>query len=306
MGTHTDQSDYQFNSNLELLAKQVVEGFITGLHKSPFHGFSVEFAEHRAYNSGDNVRNIDWKLFARTDKLYTKRYEEETNLRCQFVIDTSSSMYFPQGDYNKLTFSVQAVAALIELLKKQRDAFGLSLFTDQLVLNTPARSTTMHQKYLFTHLEEVLRSPKLNVGTALSTSLHQVAESVHKRSMVIIFTDLLATNQEDNNQDDLFSALQHLKFNKHEVIIFNVSDKAKEVDFNFENRPYQFVDLETGELLKANAATVKEAYLKSYGDYRRMLTLKCAQYKIDLINADIAAGFSSILAAYLIKRQKMN
>lgn len=303
---HTDQSEYQFNSNLELLAKQVVEGFITGLHKSPFHGFSVEFAEHRAYNNGDNVRNIDWKLFARTDKLYTKRYEEETNLRCQFVIDTSSSMYFPQGDYNKLTFSVQAVAALIELLKKQRDAFGLSLFTDQLVLNTPARSTTMHQKYLFTHLEEVLRASKLNVGTALSMSLHQVAESVHKRSMVVIFTDLLTANQTDTNQEDLFSALQHLKFNKHEVIIFNVSDKAKEVDFNFENRPYQFVDLETGELLKANAATVKEAYLKSYGDYRQMLTLKCAQYKIDLIDADIAAGFSNILTAYLIKRQKMN
>lgn len=306
MGMHTDQSEYQFNSNLELLAKQVVEGFITGLHKSPFHGFSVEFAEHRAYNNGDNVRNIDWKLFARTDKLYTKRYEEETNLRCQFVIDTSSSMYFPQGDYNKLTFSVQAVAALIELLKKQRDAFGLSLFTDQLMLNTPARSTTMHQKYLFTHLEEVLRAPKLNVGTGLSTSLHQIAESVHKRSMVVIFTDLLTANQTDNNQEDLFSALQHLKFNKHEVIIFNVSDKAKEVDFNFENRPYQFVDLETGELLKANAATVKEAYLKSYGDYRQMLTLKCAQYKIDLIDADIAAGFSNILTAYLIKRQKMN
>ncbi|RAJ28610.1 DUF58 domain-containing protein [Pedobacter cryoconitis] len=306
MGTHTDQSEYQFNSNLELLAKQVVEGFITGLHKSPFHGFSVEFAEHRAYNSGDNVRNIDWKLFARTDKLYTKRYEEETNLRCQFVIDTSSSMYFPQGEYNKLTFSVQAVAALIELLKKQRDAFGLSLFTDQLILNTPARSTTMHQKYLFTHLEEALKIPKLNVATQLSTSLHQVADSVHKRSMVIIFTDLLTTNHTDNNQEDLFSALQHLKFNKHEVIIFNVSDKAKEVDFNFENRPYQFVDMETGELLKANAATVKEAYLKAYGDYRQMLTLKCAQYKIDLIDADIAAGFSNILAAYLIKRQKMN
>lgn len=306
MGMHTDQSEYQLNSNLELLAKQVVEGFITGLHKSPFHGFSVEFAEHRAYNNGDNVRNIDWKLFARTDKLYTKRYEEETNLRCQFVIDTSSSMYFPQGDYTKLTFSVQAVAALIELLKKQRDAFGLSLFTDQLILNTPARSTTMHQKYLFTHLEEALKAPKLNVGTELSACLHQVAESIHKRSMVVIFTDLLTANGADDNQEDLFSALQHLKFNKHEVIIFNVSDKAKEVDFNFENRPYQFVDLETGELLKANAASVKEAYLKSYGDYRQLLTLKCAQYKIDLIDADIAAGFSGVLAAYLIKRQKMN
>jgi len=303
MRTLADQSEYQLNSNLELLARQVVEGFITGLHKSPFHGFSVEFAEHRAYNSGDNVRNIDWKLFARTDKLYTKRYEEETNLRCQFVIDTSSSMYFPEGEYNKLTFAVQAVAALIELLKKQRDAFGLSLFTEQLTLNTPARSTTVHQKYLFTHLEEVLRAPQMNIKTGLNVSLHQVAESVHKRSMVIIFTDLLTGDQD---QESLFSALQHLKFNKHEVIIFNVSDQAKEVDFNFENRPYQFVDMETGELLKVNAAAVKDAYLKSYGDYRKMLALKCAQYKIDLIDADIAAGFSGVLSAYLIKRQKMN
>ncbi|QNK62096.1 DUF58 domain-containing protein [Pedobacter sp. PAMC26386] len=306
MNPYTDQSEYQFSSNLELLAKQVVEGFITGLHKSPFHGFSVEFAEHRAYNSGDNVRNIDWKLFARTDKLYTKRYEEETNLRCQFVIDTSSSMYFPQEGYNKLTFSIQAVAALIELLKKQRDAFGLSLFTDQLVLNTPARSTTMHQKHLFTKLEEVLRAPQINVSTDLSVSLHQVAESIHKRSMVVVFSDLLTANIIDPYQDELFSALQHLKFNKHEVIIFNVTDKSKEVDFSFENRPYQFVDLETGELLKANTATVKESYLKAYGDYRKMLTLKCAQYKIDLIDADIAAGFSGVLSSYLVKRQKMN
>ncbi|MBB6500532.1 DUF58 domain-containing protein [Pedobacter cryoconitis] len=306
MEVQRDQSAYQFNSNLELLAKQVVEGFITGLHKSPFHGFSVEFAEHRAYNSGDNVRNIDWKLFAKTDKLYTKRYEEETNLRCQFVIDTSSSMYFPEGSYNKLTFSVQAVAALIELLKRQRDAFGLSLFTDQLVFNTQARSTTVHQKYLLTHLEEVLRASVLNVKTDLERSLHQVAESVHKRSMVVIFSDLLTTVQTAHDQDALFSALQHLKFNKHEVIIFNVTDKAKEVDFDFGNRPYLFVDMETGESIKTNTASVKDNYLEAYRAYRKMITLKCAQYKIDLIDADIATGFSGILTAWLIKRQKMN
>src|SRR3982750_3952811 len=123
-------------ANLELLAKQVVEGFITGLHKSPFHGFSVEFAEHRLYNTGDSVKNIDWKLFAKTDKLFSKRYEEETNLRCQFVIDASSSMYFPNDRYNKLTFAVQCTAALIYLLKRQRDAFGLSLFAKELNLNT--------------------------------------------------------------------------------------------------------------------------------------------------------------------------
>jgi len=296
----------QLNSNLELLAKLVVEGFITGLHRSPFHGFSVEFAEHTAYNNGDNVRNIDWKLFAKTDKLYTKRYEEETNLRCQFVIDTSSSMYFPEGIKSKLTFSVQAVAALIYLLKKQRDAFGLSLFTEQLWLNTPARSTTVHQKYLLSQLEQVIKAPKLNIETNLERSLHQVAESIHKRSLVIIFSDLLTTVHNEVQQEALFSALQHLKFNKHEVIIFSVNDKAREVDFMFENRPYEFIDMETGEVLKTNASAVKEVYLQAYQQYRKEIALKCAQYKIDLVEADTAEGFAAVLSAYLIKRQKMN
>lgn len=296
----------QLNTNLELLAKLVVEGFITGLHKSPFHGFSVEFAEHTAYNSGDNVRNIDWKLFAKTDKLYTKRYEEETNLRCQFVIDTSSSMYFPEGADNKILFSVQAVAALIYLLKKQRDAFGLSLFTDQLWLNTPARSTTVHQKHLLSKLEELIKNSHLNQITNLHRSLHQVAESVHKRSLIIVFSDLLTTAHSVQEQEDLFSSLQHLKFNQHEVIIFSVGNKDKEIDFGFENRPYEFVDMETGESLKTNAASVKDFYLNAYQAYRKAIALKCAQYKIDLLEADTAEGFSGILSAYLIKRQKMN
>lgn len=291
--------------NLELLAKQVVEGFITGLHKSPFHGFSVEFAEHRLYNTGDSVKNIDWKLFAKTDKLFSKRYEEETNLRCQFVIDTSSSMYFPDDKYNKLTFAVQSAAALIYLLKKQRDAFGLSLFTDQLRLNTQAKSTNTHQKYLFAQLDQVLQSPKLNVQTNLAAALHQVAELIHKRSLVVVFSDMLQTAHDEEQIAGLFSSLQHLKFNKHEVVIFNVTDKSKEVDFNFANRPYQFIDMETGAILKAHTSRVREAYLTEIADYRQKLALKCAQYKIDMVDADINAGFDQILQAYLIKRQKM-
>ena len=305
MHSFTDNQDFRLNSNLEILARQVVEGFITGLHKSPFHGFSVEFAEHRAYNSGDNVKNIDWKLFARTEKLYTKRYEEETNLRCQFVIDISSSMYFPLKAYNKLNFSVQSVAALIYLLKKQRDAFGLTLFSDQLVLNTPSRSTTTHQKFLFAKLEEVFATAQLDVHTNLEQVLHQVAELIHKRTLVIIFSDLLNTISDEEQVNSFFSALQHLKFNKHEVIIFNVTDKEREVDFKFDNRPYQFVDMETGDVLKANAAHVRDVYLNAFHAYRKMIALKCAQYKIDLIDADIKSDFSAVLTAYLIKRQKM-
>lgn len=291
--------------NLELLAKQIVEGFITGLHKSPFHGFSVEFAEHRLYNNGDNVKNIDWKLYAKTDKLFSKRYEEETNLRCQFVIDASSSMYFPDEKYNKLTFAIQSTAALIYLLKKQRDAFGLSLFTNELNLNTPAKSTSIHQKYLFAELDKILKQPKMNETTNLAVALHQVAEQIHKRSLVIVFSDMLQTVGDEDKISTLFSALQHLKFNKHEVIIFNVTDKSKEVDFDFENRPYQFVDMETGAILKAHPAKVKEAYLAEINSYRNNLTLKCAQYKIDLVDADINSGFKQILQAYLIKRNKM-
>lgn len=291
--------------NLELLAKQVVEGVITGLHKSPFHGFSVEFAEHRIYNSGDSVKNIDWKLFAKTDKLFSKQYEEETNLRCQFVIDTSSSMYFPNNQFNKLNFAVQSTACLVYLLKKQRDAFGLSLFTDQLTLSTQAKSTGSHQKYLFSQLEKVLQTPQMNVQTNLATALHQLAELIHKRSLVIVFSDMLQTVHDDEKVSALFSSLQHLKFNKHEVVIFNVTDKSKEVDFNFENRPYEFVDLESGMVLKAHTSKVANRYVQQMKAYREQLALKCAQYKIDMVDADINEGFNQVLQAYLIKRQKM-
>lgn len=305
MASTNQYENLQLNTNLELLAKQVVEGFITGLHKSPFHGFSVEFAEHRLYNTGDSVKNIDWKLFAKTDKLFSKRYEEETNLRCQFVIDASSSMYFPDKKYNKLTFAVQSTACLIHLLKKQRDAFGLSLFTDQVSLNTQAKSTNTHQKYLFAQLEQLLTSPKMNVQTNLSLALHQIAELIHKRSLVVVFSDMLQTVHDESKIAALFSSLQHLKFNKHEVVIFNVTDKSKEVDFNFDNRPYEFIDMETGAVLKAHTAKVKDAYLTQMRAYRQNLTLKCAQYKIDIVDADMNEGFDHVLQAYLIKRQKM-
>jgi uncharacterized protein (DUF58 family) len=171
--------------NLELLAKQVVEGFITGLHKSPFHGFSVEFAEHRLYNKGESTKHIDWKLFARTDKLFVKRYEEETNLRCQILIDVSSSMLFPKNDteINKLEFSVYAVASLIELLKKQRDAVGLSFFAEDFKLETPAKTSMSHHRYLYSELEKLLdkNQQKLGEVTNIMDAIHHFAEKIHKR-----------------------------------------------------------------------------------------------------------------------------
>ena len=291
--------------NLELLASQVVEGFITGLHKSPFHGFSVEFAEHRLYNSGDSIKNIDWKLYGRTDKLFVKRFEEETNLRCQIVLDVSSSMYYPNKDFNKLLFSVYSAASLIYLLKKQRDAFGLSCFSDHVELSTPAKSTIAHQKYLFTELEKRATNVEHNKNTSVASALHEIAEQIHQRSLVVIFTDMLEGGQSEDRLSEIFSALQHLKYNKHEVIVFNVLDHKMEIDFDFDNRPYHFVDIETGEHLKVNPNSIKESYVQSMATFYKELELKCAQYRIDLVNADIQKGFYQILQAYLIKRAKM-
>ena len=295
-------------THLELLAKQVVEGFITGLHKSPFHGFSVEFAEHRLYNTGESTKNIDWKLFGRTDKLFVKRYEEETNLRCHLIIDNSSSMYYPEkpeeGKYNKITFSVYCAAAMIYLLKKQRDAVGLSTFSDKIELMTDARSSTRHHKMLFHELEQLLIQHTTDElkATSASLALHQIAEAVHKRSLIIIFSDMMDSS---SNQEELFSALQHLKHNKHEVILFHVNDKSKEIDFDFDNRPYNFIDMETGEEVKVQANDVKAQYLKSISGYRSELKLRCAQYKIDFVEADINQGFKQVLLPYLVKRKKM-
>jgi uncharacterized protein (DUF58 family) len=289
--------------NLEFLAKQVVEGFITGLHKSPFHGFSVEFAEHRLYNSGESTKHIDWKLFARTDKLFVKRYEEETNLRCQVILDCSSSMYYPQNQLSKIRFSAYAAASIMYLLKKQRDASGLSLIDETIQFHTPCKSSTTHQKLLFTKLEEVIRTTAVQHKSNLATNLHQLSEMIHKRSLVIIFSDMLQNKTADN--DDLFAALQHLKFNKHEVILFHVEDKKTEVDFDFSNRPYLFTDSETGERIKLFPNQVKDSYTAAAALFRHQIKLKCAQYKIDLIEAHIGDDFSQILLPFLVKRSKL-
>jgi uncharacterized protein (DUF58 family) len=297
--------DLQDFGNLELLARQVVEGFITGLHKSPFHGFSVEFAEHRLYNNGDSIKNIDWKLYGRTDKMFVKRFEEETNLRCQLVLDISSSMYYPGKDFNKLLFSIYSAASLMYLFKKQRDAFGLSCFSDKLEFSTPAKSTAVHQKYLFNELEKLMVRPVQGSKTSVAAALHEIAELIHKRSLVIIFSDMFESGIDEERLSNIFAALQHLKYNKHEVVVFNVLDFKKELNFEFENRPYQFIDLETAEELKVHPSQVKEQYTALLTGFRKELKLRCAQYSIDLIDADINEGFYQVLHSYLIKRNKM-
>lgn len=290
--------------NLEFLAKQVVEGFIVGLHKSPFHGFSVEFAEHRLYNPGESTRNIDWKVFARTDKVFTKRYDEETNLRCHIIIDASSSMYYPDrtGIVNKLNFSVLAAAGLIELLRKQRDAVGLATFSNTVDSITKAKSNAVHVQGLYSEMEKLIANEVLNKTTNAATCIHQIAEQIHKRSLVVIFSDML----QQDNQEEVFTALQHLKHNKHEVILFHVIDKKHELDFDFDNRPYVFVDMENGTEVKLHANEVKEKYVNQMHEFEKALKLKCAQYKIDFVAADINKPFNQILTPYLLKRTKMS
>lgn len=288
---------------LELFAKKVVEGFITGLHKSPFHGFSVEFAEHRLYNTGESTRHIDWKLFARSGRLFVKRYEEETNLRCQIVIDVSASMQFPKdSENNKLNFSVYSAAALCELLKQQRDAFGLTLFENEIVKHFAPKGSPSHQKLIYNTLEEILDKNFESKNTSAAKTLNQIAEIIHQRSLVIIFSDMFENNSEN---EELFSALQHLKYRKHEVVLFHVVDKSKEIDFEFENKPYHFIDLESGEEIKLNPSQIKEQYQESINQYKDLLKLKCGQYKIDFVEADINKGFDNILYTYLVKRNKM-
>jgi uncharacterized protein (DUF58 family) len=288
--------------HLEMLAKQMVEGFITGLHKSPYHGFSVEFAEHRLYNNGESTRHIDWKLYAKTDKLFTKRYEEETNLRCQIVIDQSSSMYYPEKNYGKIRFSIMAAAALTYLLNKQRDAVGLHTFTDEFEIETPVKSSASHTHKLFLLYNELLQKPKKEKKTNIAEILHQLARKVHRRSLVVLFSDMF---DNDADEDQIISALQHLKHNKHEVLLFHVTDHKTEFNFEFEDRPYEFLDAETKEKIKLNPAAIKEVFKERRTNDYRELYLKCAQLKIDLIEADINEGFDQILKAYLIKRGKM-
>jgi uncharacterized protein (DUF58 family) len=287
--------------NVEFLAKQLVEGFITGLHKSPFHGFSVEFAEHRLYNTGESTRYIDWKVFGKTDRLYVKRYEEETNLRCHILIDTSSSMYYPEKTNGKITFSTMAAGAIAYILQKQRDAVSLLTFSEGIEIQTPIKSTPSHIHKIFMDLETILQKPKPLKLTTVVETLHEIAEKIHKRSLVVIFSDMF---DDINNSERLFSAMQHLRHNMHEVLLFHVTDKNTEEEFNFEERPYEFVDLETGEKVKAQPSQIKEQYKAAIKEFYHDLKLKCGQYKIDFIEADINQGFDPILSAFLVKRRK--
>ena len=292
-------------NSLDFFARQIVEGFITGLHRSPFHGFSVEFAEHRAYNNGESVRFIDWKLYGRTGKLFVKRFEEETNLRCHIVVDTSSSMYFPtEKNVNKLQFSAYASAALIHMLNRQRDAAGLSLFDEQLQFHTRARMSKNHIQTLYARLDELLKlkyEPKQRKQTRISDVLHQIAEAAHKRSLVVIFSDMF----ENEDAANLFNALEHLRYNKHEVIVFHVHDRQYEEALVLEDRPHRLIDMENGEEMKLKPQEVRKLYGEQMRAFYEQVRKKCLQYKVDFVTADINEPFDKVLTSFLARRSRM-
>ncbi len=293
--------------NLELLAQQVVEGFISGIHKSPFHGFSAEFAEHKIYNNGESTKHIDWKLFAKTDKLYTKRYEEETNLRCHMILDNSASMYYPEIAYptidnlNKIGFGVLAIAAIMNILKRQRDAVGLSVFSDSYSFYSTEKGSERHHQMLLSKLSEISLDTKPAKQTDIYTYLHLIAEKIKRRSLIFLFTDMFQTTTDDER---IFDALRHLKYNKHEVVLFHLLDADKELHFDFSNAPKRFLDVETGEHIDLFSDTVKEGYEKAIKTYFDSLKLKCAQYKIKYVEVDVRGDFSKVLNTFMGERQK--
>ena len=292
--------------HLELLANQIVEGFISGMHKSPFHGFSAEFAEHKIYNVGESTKHIDWKLFAKTDRLYTKKYEEETNLRCHLIIDNSSSMHYPKLNENqffyenKIGFSVLASAVLMNLLKKQRDAVGLSIFSDTYEYFSPEKGSDRHHRMLLNKLESILETPKQPKNTDTITFLHQIAEKMQRRSMIVLFTDMF----QDKDDEKLFKALQHLKHNKHKVVLFHVTDKKTELNLEYDNTPRKFIDLESGEEINLFAENIKNEYEKAVKMYFEKVANTCALYKIKYVPVSVDESFEKIMSTYLVEKQK--
>ncbi|WNJ17368.1 DUF58 domain-containing protein [Pontibacter sp. G13] len=289
--------------NIEIKAKLIVEGFITGMHRSPYHGFSVEFAEHRPYNVGESLKSIDWKVYAKTDKLFSKRFEEETNLRCQVVLDISDSMRYPQQGMTKLEYGAYLAAALQYLMIGQRDAAGMTLFDEEIQFYAPAKSKYSWLVPIFKKLESVVATTELFTHkTATAKVLHQVAMKFHRRSFVVLITDLF--NQQEN-MDDLVKAIQHLRHEKHEVLVFHLLDKETEENFEFPNRPVILQDLETGEKLEVQPNQIRSEYTRMMQAYKAQLKQRCMEYRIDFVEVDIRQPYDKVLADYLVKRRTL-
>jgi len=277
--------------NLSLVARGVVEGFITGLHSSPYKGFSSEFAEHRKYSAGDNTRHLDWRILGRTDRLYVKQYEEETNLRVQILLDTSTSMdYACSATISKLTYASYLTAILAQLMIRQQDAVGLTTFDNQVRLDMPARSSPRHFDEMMQQLEGIRPGWTTDIGATLNT----LADRFKKRCLIVIISDLYGDPQAVER------ALHHFRHRRHEVIVFHVFDKA-ELDFPFRDLA-TFTDMETGEQVQVDPAYVRDDYCRLLNafieDHRRI----CANCQTDYVMTDTSVPYDFMLSRYLAKR----
>jgi len=292
---------------LELKARTIVEGFISGLHRSPYHGFSVEFAEHRPYNKGDDFKHIDWKVYGKSERFYVKRYEAETNLRAHIALDISSSMYFKHfADWSKLRYSIHFAAALMYMMNRQRDATGMIFFDDEIRSRFPAKSSLSHLRHIFSELEKLLEQEKegakMQRRSASSDALHSLAENLKRRSLVIILTDLFENVE---GHEALISALKHLRHQKHEVLLFNVLEHKSERDLGFTDGKFLFEDMETGSEMELIPSQVKEDYTRKVAEYTKQFKLACSNARVDFEEIDTQRSFDLALLAYLNKRKRL-
>lgn len=281
-------------SSMEMRARLVVEGFITGLHKSPYHGFSVEFAEHRQYMPGDEIRRIDWKVLGRTDRYYIKQFEEETNLKSYLVLDTSRSMQFQsEGNITKLQYASYLAAALAYLMMRQQDAVGLLTYDEVLQKYLPPHSTKVYLQSILRELEQLEAANATGTGRALNMA----AERLNRRGLVMIFSDLF------DDPDEVLSALKHFRYNQHEVILFHILD-PRERSFDF-GRDAIFRDMESSEELMTQPYQIQRSYQEAMRDFIARYKKVCREQRIDYVLLDTATPFDKALFEYLNKRRKI-
>lgn len=293
---------------MELRARHIVEGFMTGLHRSPYHGFSVEFAEHRPYHTGDSLRHVDWKVLARKDRLFVKQYEEETNLRHWVVLDTSASMrYAGAGRLTKLEYGATLAAALHYLMARQRDATGLVAFDETIHTRVPPGSTRAHLRGLLATLEHLAHAPPpaQPARTAAAAALHEVAERIPRRSLVVVISDLYENTAADGGDGEMLRALRHLRHRGHEVLLFHLLDAATERRLDLPDVPTTLRDAETGEEITMQPAQLRAAFAGAVGDWTERLRRRCREMHVELVELDTARPFSDGLAAYLNKRARL-
>lgn len=294
--------------SIELRARLIVEGFITGLHKSPYRGFSVEFAEHRPYNPGDALRHVDWKVYAKTDRFFVKQFEEETNLRHHVVLDTSASMHYRhRAGLSKLQYAAHLAAALHYLMLRQRDATGLIAFDEKLHTFMPPKATGAYLRVLLARIDALTRAPSRPrdgraARTGAAAALHEVAERLSRRSLVMVLTDLF---ENVAAHDDLLKALQHLRYRGHEVLVFHILETETERAFRFPDQPLRFRDVETGQEITLQPAQLREHYTEAVKNFSDRFRRKCREFHIDFEELDTGKPYDAALMAYLNKRRKL-